>query len=152
MIITSSPELGNPQIFTTKTKWASHTSSSSSSSHSSSPNTSSTDTKKLPPSPSPALPILGHLHLLKKPLPQTLSALSKAHGPILSLRFGSRPVLLVSSPSAAEECLTRNDVVFANRPKLLAGKHLGHNYTTLVWASYGQHWRNLRRLVSTQIL
>ncbi|XP_058223369.1 cytochrome P450 81Q32-like [Rhododendron vialii] len=108
--------------------------------------------KNLPPSPSPALPILGHLHLLKKPLPRTLSALSKTHGPILSLRFGSRPVLLVSSPSAAEECFTKNDVVFANRPKLLAGKHLGYNYTTLVWASYGQHWRNLRRLVSTEIL
>ncbi|KAG5542043.1 hypothetical protein RHGRI_021776 [Rhododendron griersonianum] len=108
--------------------------------------------KNLPPSPSPALPIIGHLHLLKKPLPRTLSALSKTHGPILSLRFGSRPVLLVSSPSAAEECFTRNDVVFANRPKLLAGKHLGYNYTTLVWASYGQHWRNLRRLVSTEIL
>ncbi|KAH7845503.1 hypothetical protein Vadar_002945 [Vaccinium darrowii] len=108
--------------------------------------------KNLPPSPSHPFPIIGHLHLLKKPLHRTLSTLSKTHGPVLSLRFGSRPVVLVSSPSAAEECFTANDVVFANRPKLLAGKHLGYNYTTLVWASYGQHWRNLRRLVSTEIL
>ncbi|KAI8548610.1 hypothetical protein RHMOL_Rhmol07G0286500 [Rhododendron molle] len=89
---------------------------------------------------------------MKKPLSRTLAALSKTHGPIVLLRFGSRPVLVVSSPSAAEECLTKNDVVFANRPKLLAGKHLGHNYTTITWSSYGQHLRNLRRIASTEIL
>ncbi|XP_058223396.1 cytochrome P450 81Q32-like isoform X2 [Rhododendron vialii] len=108
--------------------------------------------KNLPPSPFPSLPVIGHLHLLKKPLSRTLAALSKTHGPILLLRFGSRPVLIVSSPSAAEECFTKNDVVFANRPKLLAGKHVGHNYTTIIWSSYGQHLRNLRRIASTEIL
>ncbi|KAG5542048.1 hypothetical protein RHGRI_021781 [Rhododendron griersonianum] len=89
---------------------------------------------------------------MTKPLSRTLAALSKTHGPILLLRFGSRLVLVVSSPSAAEECFAKNDVVFANRPKLLAGKHLGHNYTTIIWSSYGQHLRNLRRIASTEIL
>ncbi|KAL0352105.1 UNVERIFIED_CONTAM: cytochrome [Sesamum calycinum] len=63
-----------------------------------------------------------------------------------------RRVLLVSSPSAAEECLTKHDVIFANRPQLLAGKHLGYNYTSLVWTSYGDHWRNLRKISSIEIL
>ncbi|PPS18239.1 hypothetical protein GOBAR_AA02344 [Gossypium barbadense] len=94
----------------------------------------------------------GHLHLIKKPLHRTLAKLSKQHGPILFLRFGSRPVLVVSSPSATEECLSKNDTVFANRPRLLAGKHLGYDYTTLVWAPYGDHWRNLRRVASLQLL
>lgn len=58
----------------------------------------------------------------------------------------------MSSPSAAEECFTKNDIIFANRPKLLAGKHLGYNYTTLIWALYGDHWRNLRRIASPEIL
>ncbi|KAL0314949.1 UNVERIFIED_CONTAM: cytochrome [Sesamum angustifolium] len=108
--------------------------------------------QKLPPTPLISLPVIGHLYLLKKPLHRTLAKISAKHGPILLLHFGSRPVLLVSSPSAAEECLTTNDIAFANRPRLLAGKHLGHNYTSLVWASYGAHWRNLRRIASMEIL
>lgn len=108
--------------------------------------------KGLPPSPSISLPIIGHLHLLKKPLHRTLAKLSKQHGPVLFFHFGSRPVLVVSSPAVAEECFTKNDVVFANRPRLLAGKYLGYDYTTLVWAPYGDHWRNLRRVASLELL
>ncbi|XP_031267282.1 cytochrome P450 81Q32-like [Pistacia vera] len=108
--------------------------------------------RNLPPSPPLSLPIIGHLYLLKKPLHRTLAKLSHQYGSILLIRFGSRRVILVSSPSAAEECFTKNDIIFANRPHLLAGKHLGYDYTTLVWASYGHHWRNLRRIASIEIL
>ncbi|KAL7245345.1 hypothetical protein ACSBR2_000634 [Camellia fascicularis] len=107
--------------------------------------------QNLPPSPFPTLPILGHLHLFKTPLHRTLSHIAARHGPILLLQFGSRPVLLVSSPSAAEECFTKNDIVFANRPRLLAGKHLGYNYTSLSWAPYGDNWRSLRRIAALEI-
>ncbi|XP_020699881.1 isoflavone 2'-hydroxylase-like [Dendrobium catenatum] len=106
--------------------------------------------KYSPPSP-PSLPLLGHLHLLNKPLHQSLASLSARHGHILSLRFGSRPVILVSSASAAESCFSKNDAIFANRPRFLAGKHLGYNYSTLAWASYGPHWRNLRRITTVEI-
>ncbi|KAH7567487.1 hypothetical protein JRO89_XS07G0081400 [Xanthoceras sorbifolium] len=108
--------------------------------------------RNLPPSPALSLPVIGHLYLFKKPLHRTLAKLSNQYGSILYLRFGCRPVLLVSSPSAAEECFTEKDIIFANRPRLLAGKHLGYNYTSLVWASYGDHWRNLRRIASLEIL
>ncbi|GMP45436.1 hypothetical protein CsSME_00013965 [Camellia sinensis var. sinensis] len=107
--------------------------------------------QNLPPSPFPTLPILGHLHLFKTPLHRSLSHIAARHGPILLLQFGSRPVLLVSSPSAAEECFTKNDIVFANRPRLLAGKHLGYNYTSLSWAPYGDNWRSLRRIAALEI-
>lgn len=106
----------------------------------------------LPPSPPWGLPVIGHLHhLLKKPLHRTLAAISSAHGPVLLLRFGSRPALLVSSHAAAEECFTKNDTIFANRPRLLAGKHIGFNYTILAQAPYGPHWRNLRRLSTLEV-
>ncbi|CAL5383812.1 unnamed protein product [Camellia sinensis] len=108
--------------------------------------------QNLPPSPFPTLPLLGHFHLLKKPIHQTLSKLSHRYGPLLLLRFGSRRVLLVSSPSAAEECFVQNDIVFANRPRLLAGKIFGYNYTTVAWAPYGDHWRNHRRIASIELL
>ncbi|PKI79370.1 hypothetical protein CRG98_000248, partial [Punica granatum] len=108
--------------------------------------------RNLPPSPFPTLPVLGHLHLLKKPLHCTLAAISLRHGPILLLQFGSRRVLVIASPSAAEECLSKNDIIFANRPHLLAGKYIGYNYTSLAWSSYGEHWRNLRRIASLELL
>ncbi|KAK6277573.1 hypothetical protein POUND7_017896 [Theobroma cacao] len=108
--------------------------------------------RNFPPSPLPCLPIIGHLYLLKNPLHRTLTQISNRNGPIVLLQFGTRPVLVVSSPSAAEECFTRNDIIFANRPGLLIGKHLGYNHTSLAWAPYGENWRNLRRIASIEIL
>uniref|UniRef100_A0A5B6ZNC7 Uncharacterized protein n=1 Tax=Davidia involucrata TaxID=16924 RepID=A0A5B6ZNC7_DAVIN len=108
--------------------------------------------QNLPSTPFPTLPLIGHFHLLKKPFHRTLAKLSDRYGPVLLLRFGSRRVLVVASPSAAEECFTKNDIVFANRPRLLIGKHLGYNYTSMAWAPYGDHWRNLRRISSLEIL
>ncbi|KAJ0756582.1 putative isoflavone 2'-hydroxylase [Helianthus annuus] len=106
----------------------------------------------LPPTIFPTLPIIGHLYLLKAPIYRTFARISAKHGPLILLRFGSRRVLLVSSPSIAEECFTKNDIVFANRPNLVFGKILGDNFTSLAWAPYGDHWRNLRRIASTEIL
>ncbi|KAG8632665.1 cytochrome P450 81C13 [Manihot esculenta] len=106
--------------------------------------------QNLPPSPR-ALPVLGHLHLIRKPLPLALETLLSQYGPVLSLKFGSRSVLVVSSPSAVEECLTRNDIIFANRPRSMAGDHFTYNYSSFVWAPYGDFWRILRRLSVVEI-
>ncbi|WCJ31326.1 cytochrome p450 81d1 [Euphorbia peplus] len=104
----------------------------------------------LPPSP-PPLPILGHLRLLKPPLHRTLHRLSQHYGSIISLRFGYRLVVVVSSPSAVEECFTKNDIILANRPKFLTSKLLGYNCSTMPSSSYGDHWRNLRRIATIEI-
>ncbi|MCD9638722.1 hypothetical protein HAX54_022860 [Datura stramonium] len=105
----------------------------------------------LPASPQLKLPIIGHLTLLKPPLYRTLAKLSTKYGPVFSLQLGTRLVVVVSSPSAAEECFTKNDIVFANRPRLLINKYIGYNNTTVGDSPYGDHWRNLRRLCSLEI-
>ncbi|THG13491.1 hypothetical protein TEA_016775 [Camellia sinensis var. sinensis] len=105
---------------------------------------------KLPPSPF-ALPIIGHLHLIKNSPQEALNHLSSKHGSILFLRFGSRPTLVVSSSSSVEECFTKNDVVFANRPRSIAGDYLTYNYTAVVWAPYGDLWRSLCRLAVVEL-
>uniref|UniRef100_A0A6P3YSE0 cytochrome P450 81E8-like n=1 Tax=Ziziphus jujuba TaxID=326968 RepID=A0A6P3YSE0_ZIZJJ len=106
--------------------------------------------KNLPPGP-PSLPIVGHLYLLKPPVHRTFHRLSQKYGPIFSLWFGSHRVVVVSSATAVHECFTKNDIVLANRPQLVRGKHVAYNYTTMVAAPYGDHWRNLRRIGSIEI-
>nr|BAF96951.1 flavone synthase II [Iris x hollandica] len=104
------------------------------------------------PSP-PSLPVVGHLHLLKKPLHRSISLLSSRHGPILLLRFGSRPALAVSSLPLAEECLSgKNDLAFANRAHFPSTKQLLYNYSTLDSANYGPYWRMLRRISAVELL
>ncbi|CAI0464920.1 unnamed protein product [Linum tenue] len=106
----------------------------------------------LPPSP-PALPFIGHLLLLKQPVHRALQNLSNKYGPIYSLKLGVRNAIVVSSPSLAEECLNRNDIVFANRPNNFLGwKIIGYNYKTMGASPYGPHWRNLRRLSTVELL
>ncbi|CAL1410654.1 unnamed protein product [Linum trigynum] len=103
-----------------------------------------------PPSP-PAIPILGHLHLIRQPIHRTLQSLSAKYGKILSLRLGSRRVLLISTPAAVEECFTRHDLAFAGRPQLLAGKYFHYDFTTVFVAPYGDLWRNLRRILNNAL-
>ncbi|XP_042062162.1 cytochrome P450 81Q32-like [Salvia splendens] len=107
--------------------------------------------RKLPPSPILTLPLVGHLHLLKFPLHRTYHNLSLKLGPIFSLRFGNRLMVVVSSPATVEECFTKNDIVLANRPRFVSGKYIGYNFTSVTVAPYGDHWRNLRRLTTAEI-
>ncbi|CAI9752877.1 unnamed protein product [Fraxinus pennsylvanica] len=107
--------------------------------------------QNLPPSPPSALPIIGHLHLLKSPLHRILHQFSQKHGPIFSLRFGARFVVVVSSSHLVKECFIMNDLVLANRPRTAISKYFGYNNTTIIFAPHGDHWRNLRRLCDVEI-
>ncbi|EXB53786.1 Isoflavone 2'-hydroxylase [Morus notabilis] len=78
--------------------------------------------------------------------------MAQKYGDVLLLRLGTRNALVVSSFSAAEECFTKNDVVFANRPRTLAGKHLNYNSKTMGFSNYNDHWRSLRRLTTLELL
>ncbi|KAL6576025.1 hypothetical protein OROHE_000496 [Orobanche hederae] len=107
--------------------------------------------KKLPPGPI-ALPILGHLHLLGKNVHQDLHHLAQKHGPVMFLRFGLVPTVVVSSPAGAELVLKTHDLVFASRPSHLSSKHLSYDQKNIVFAPYGTYWRNMRKLVTLQLL
>ncbi|MED6217600.1 hypothetical protein PIB30_019191 [Stylosanthes scabra] len=105
----------------------------------------------LPPSP-PTIPIIGNLHHLKSPLHRSIYALSQTYGHIFSLWIGSQLVVVVSSQTLVQQCFTKYDIVLANRARNLVGKYLFYDCTTLGASSYGDHWRNLRRIATTDVL
>ncbi|KAJ1288743.1 hypothetical protein BS78_02G111800 [Paspalum vaginatum] len=107
--------------------------------------------KNKPPSP-PAIPVLGHLHLLRKPVHAALARLAARHGPVLSLRLGSRGAVVVSSAAAARECFTAHDVAFATRQRFAAMDLVAFGGTTLPTCAYGPYWRNLRRVATVHLL
>jgi hypothetical protein len=106
--------------------------------------------KHLPPSP-PAVPFLGHLHLVKRPFHAALSRLAARHGPVLYLRLGSRRAVVVSSPEVARECFTERDVALADRPQLPSQMLVSFNGATLSSSNYGPYWRNLRRVAALHL-
>ncbi|XP_057748081.1 isoflavone 3'-hydroxylase-like [Arachis stenosperma] len=110
-----------------------------------------TSSLNLPPSP-PTIPIIGNLHHLKSPFHRSFHALSQTYGHIFSLWIGSQLVVVVSSQTLAQQCFTKYDIVLANRARNLVGKHLFYDCTSLGCSSYGDHWRNLRRIATTEIL
>ncbi|KAJ8771182.1 hypothetical protein K2173_025850 [Erythroxylum novogranatense] len=107
--------------------------------------------KKLPPGPK-GLPIIGCLHLLGKYPQRALHDLAKKHGPLMHMRLGFVPTIVVSSPKMAELFLKTHDLVFASRPPLEAAKYIGYDQTTMAFSPYGSYWRNMRKLCTLELL
>nr|BAJ95873.1 predicted protein [Hordeum vulgare subsp. vulgare] len=112
-----------------------------------------TKKRRLPPGPALALPFLGHLHFLKKPLHATLARLAARHGPVFSLRLGSRPAVVVTSWEVAKECFSSDlDATLANRPHFPSVREVSFDYSVLTLANYGAHWRAARRVAVVHLL
>ncbi|KAL3321324.1 hypothetical protein AABB24_039120 [Solanum stoloniferum] len=107
--------------------------------------------KKLPPGPR-GLPILGHLHLLGKNPHHDFQNLAKKHGPIMYMRLGLVPTIVVSSTDVAEKILKTYDHIFANKPHNEAGHYLAYGQKNIIFAKYGPYWRNMRKLCTQHLL
>ncbi|KAL6559357.1 hypothetical protein OROGR_004474 [Orobanche gracilis] len=101
--------------------------------------------RTLPPSP-PALPVIGNLHQLGRFPHRSLFLLSKSYGPAMYLKFGSKPVLVVSSAALAKEILKTHDIAFAGRADLSTAKKIFYDLKDLIYSQYGEEWRKLRSL------
>ncbi|PUZ41007.1 hypothetical protein GQ55_9G468600 [Panicum hallii var. hallii] len=105
----------------------------------------------LPPGPRP-WPVIGNLNLMGALPHRSVHALSKRYGPLMSLRFGSFPVVVGSSVDAARSILKTHDLAFIDRPRMASGRYTGYSYSDVLWAPYGAYWRQARRLWKTEIL
>ncbi|KAH6758012.1 hypothetical protein C2S52_023093, partial [Perilla frutescens var. hirtella] len=106
---------------------------------------------RLPPSP-PALPIIGHLHLLTPPPHQALAKLSSRYGSLICIYLGSVPCIVASSPEIAKKLLKTHESSFSNRPKTVANDYLTYGSQDFAFAPYGTYWKFMKKLCTSQLL
>ncbi|KAK8470503.1 hypothetical protein PHAVU_004G159900 [Phaseolus vulgaris] len=83
---------------------------------------------------------------------RNLQSLATKYGPIMSLKLGQVPAIVVSSPETAEPFLKTHDTVFASRPKIQASEFLSHGSKGLAFSEYSAYWRNMRKVCTVQLL
>ncbi|KAJ9139920.1 hypothetical protein P3X46_030612 [Hevea brasiliensis] len=107
----------------------------------------------LPPGPK-AWPIVGNfLHIGKMPH-ISMTHYAKAYGPLISLRLGTRVLIVGSSPMAAAEILKTNDRLLSARcvPKASPYQSQVLDRIALVWAPHcTDGWKSLRALCRTEL-
>ncbi|CAA7039235.1 unnamed protein product [Microthlaspi erraticum] len=100
---------------------------------------------KLPPGPK-TRPITGNLHNLQGALPLCLQNLSQKYGPVMLLRFGFVPKVIITSKEAAEEVLRIQDLQCCSRPKTAGFRMVSYNCKDIGFAPYGEEWRTIRKI------
>ena len=105
----------------------------------------------LPPGPR-KLPLLGNLHQVGALPHRSLRALARRHGPVMLLRLGSVPAVVVSSPEAAREVMRTHDAHCCSRPAMPGPRRLTYGYKDVAFAPYGDHVREMRRLFVLELL
>ncbi|MBA0767114.1 hypothetical protein Gotri_016063 [Gossypium trilobum] len=82
---------------------------------------------------------------------RSLYHLAKKHGPIMSIRLGSVPTVVVSSPPVAEMFLKTHDVVFASRPKVQVLQSIYNGKKGIAFTELGPYWRSVRKFCNQQL-
>lgn len=88
------------------------------------------------------LPLICNVHQfdISNP-PQYLWKLSKQYGPLLFLRLGFLPVLVVSSANMAKEVFKTHHLTFSSRPALLGQRTLSYNFLHFAFSPYCAYWK-----------
>ncbi|KAK6781287.1 hypothetical protein RDI58_023471 [Solanum bulbocastanum] len=97
----------------------------------------------LPPGPL-GLPCIGifdgltpHLYFWK---------LFKKYGKIFSLKFGSSPVVVISSAKLAKEVMKTQDLAFCSRPSTRCQQKYSYNAQDIAASPYNDNWKELRKI------
>ncbi|KAM7262560.1 hypothetical protein ACFE04_000243 [Oxalis oulophora] len=102
----------------------------------------------LPPGP-PGWPIVGNLFQVSrsgKPFFQYVDELRKIYGPILTLKMGTRTMIVLSNAELCHEALITRGALFASRPRENPTRAIfSCDKFTVNAALHGPVWRSLRR-------
>ncbi|XP_044971429.1 cytochrome P450 89A2-like [Hordeum vulgare subsp. vulgare] len=108
---------------------------------------------RIPPGPF-SLPLLGSLLWLRHSsanMEPLLRRLMAQHGPVVSLRVGSRLSIFVADRRVAHAALVERGAALADRPAVTRGL-FGETGHTVARACYGPAWRLLRRNLLSETL
>jgi hypothetical protein len=107
---------------------------------------------RLPPAP-PGWPVIGHLHLLSDMPHHAMAKLVRSmRAPLLRLRLGSVPAVVISKPELARSALTANDAALASRPHLLSVQFISFGCSDVTFAPAGAYHRMAHRVVVSELL
>ncbi|KAL0385020.1 UNVERIFIED_CONTAM: cytochrome [Sesamum radiatum] len=105
-----------------------------------------------PPGP-PGLPFIGNFHQFDTQYPHIyLHSLYKLYGPIMSMKLGSRPVVVISSANVVKEIMKSHDLAFSGRPVHVAMHRLSYNGLGIAFISYNDLWKEMRRVLNLHFL
>ncbi|XP_055821043.1 premnaspirodiene oxygenase-like [Solanum dulcamara] len=111
-----------------------------------------TNQRLLPPGPW-KLPLIGSLHHLTGALPHhALRNLSRKYGPLMHLQLGEIHAVVVSSPHMAKQFLKVHDLSFAARPKLMVSDIVFYHQKDIIFAKYGDYWKQMRKICISELL
>ncbi|EPS69622.1 hypothetical protein M569_05145, partial [Genlisea aurea] len=104
--------------------------------------------RNLPPGP-PGLPVVGNFFQVArsgKQFFQYVRELIPVYGPIMTVRMGTRTMIIISGADLAHEALIEKGQVFASRPRETPTRTIfSCDKFTVNAAVYGPVWRSLRR-------
>ncbi|KAH6828938.1 hypothetical protein C2S53_013505 [Perilla frutescens var. hirtella] len=104
--------------------------------------------KNRPPGPR-GLPVVGNLFELKRSkvgILIYLQQLSECYGPLVYLRYGSTPTLVVSSAKVAKQILKTQDLSFCSRPAVVGQQKLSYGGVDMAFSPYNNHWKEVRKM------
>ncbi|KAL5478269.1 hypothetical protein ACEPAI_2453 [Sanghuangporus weigelae] len=105
--------------------------------------------RKMPPGPS-GIPFIGNRHQMPARKPwRKFEQLNKIYGPVVSLFFGSTPIIVLGTAQAAWDLLEKRSDKYSSRPRfIMSGEILSDNMRGLMLPN-NEEWRKWRKILHT---